>query len=136
MDAGLFLVSPGEESTTMKNCWRPAIEHLIYGDGRGHILFRYTRKNTWSWRAPRWVHAVVGWGLIMPCLLIINVAVFALRARWLHAYWETGDGAFSEYAPLRSDYRRRRFPMLSFAGEVRDSGKRLVDHITAHGDGE
>jgi len=117
----------------MKNCWTPSIKGLLAAkDGdRFHVLFRYTRKNEWSWRAPQWLHSVVGWSVLMPCLVVINVAVFALRGRWLHAYFDQGDGAFMEYAPHDDDYVKRRFPALSFDGQLRDSGKRLVCNVIA-----
>jgi len=72
----------------------------------------------------------------MPLLVVINIAFFALRGRWLHAYWDKGDGIIHEYVPVKKSYRYRRFPALNFDGEIRDSGKRLVNNILARGDNE
>lgn len=111
----------------MRNCWTYSTRELLDAgdDEQMHVAFRYTSKNRWSWRAPRWLHTVVGWAVIMPCLVIINFAFFALRGRWLHSYWEA-DGALMEYTPEPKGYMTRRLPSLSFVGVVRDSGKRLV----------
>ncbi len=107
------------------------MQQLLYTDTEKplHYLFRYTSKNEWAWTAPMFVRRVVGWAVIMPLLVLLNLAVFSLRGRWLHVYFECGDGVFMEYAPLSTDYIKRRFPALFFHGELRDSGKRLVRAI-------
>lgn len=111
----------------MKNCWTYSIRNLLDAedDEHMHVVFRYTVKNRFAWRAPRWVHSVIGWGVVAPCLAIINLAFFALRGRWLHSYWDVS-GVLMEYSPREDDYTDRFLPAMFFDGEVRDSGKRIT----------
>ncbi len=107
----------------MRNCWTEAMENFLLRSDIEHILFRHTRKNEVSWSSPLWVRKLIGWGVIAPCLIVINVAIFSLSGRWLHCMWEE-EGRFYEYIPL-TKYGIRKLPSFSFEGRVKDTGMSL-----------
>ena len=99
------------------------MKEFVFNQTSEHILFRYTTMNKRGWSSPMWIRKIVGWVVMVPAMLFINLAVFSLTGRWLHAMWQEKD-RFFEYVPVK-DYTPKESPKISFEGYIRDTNLRL-----------